>query len=108
MLQSTPQEPDVLFGTPAPQDRVAPIPFYHITSSPLVDMGCYNPPPWGPDFLVGTLAPYNRVALIPFYHIPDKLRHRTILCTRTFRATSQRVTHPGITLAQTRLTSEFP
>ena len=58
-------------------------------STPLGDVGSYNPPPLGPDVLIGTLAPHDKVALISNCHIPARapttsrarLRRSTILFT---------------------------
>ena len=92
----------------------------HITPSPLVDVGCHNPP-----HLRGTRRPRRHICTERYSGSDTKLSHPslgsavarycslwayhslTILFLGTHTRTSQWVTHPRNVLAQTRLTSEF-
>ncbi|CAL2264223.1 unnamed protein product [Prunus armeniaca] len=91
----------------------------HITPSPLVDVRCYNPP------LLRTRRPRRHTRITRQSGSDTKLSHPEIgsivarycplwapSCPHGFvsgnsQETSQWVTHPGIALPQTRLTSEF-
>ncbi|CAN6567741.1 unnamed protein product [Malus baccata var. baccata] len=98
----------------------------HRGSTPLGDVGCYNPPPLGARHPRRHTSSQG-LALIPNCHIlprtPNtswaRLHHSTILSALgpnhtftvlflgTHTRTYQLVTHPGIALMRTRLTSEF-
>ena len=86
-------------------------------STPLSNVGSYNPSP-----PLGARCPSQHtsgqgVALIPNCHILVRLHCSTILLVlghaltilflRTYTRTSQWITHHGIALVRTRLTSEF-
>ncbi|KAL6125185.1 hypothetical protein ACLB2K_073244 [Fragaria x ananassa] len=130
-----PWESDALVGTLAPHGRVALIPF--VTSQdPLrrnTILSALGPSALTVLFPAAqeqlprpsrTLAPHGRVALIPFVTSQDPLRRNTIFSalgpsalTVLFLAAQEQLpsrspilgllTHPGIALASTCLTSEY-